>query len=216
MLTAADARRLQDCLRGGGVAVLPSDTVYGLACDPHNEQAVRRLYALKGRPPRKPTAVMFFALELAMAELTELTAPERAAARALLPGPVTLLLPNPRRRFPLAGGPQAGVLGVRVPRLAGPLGALAGVRCAALASSANLAGAAKEPRCLEQVPAELRRAADLALDGGELPGTASTVVDLCHYASSGDWRVVRPGALSEAQLRRDLGHAGCVDVVADP
>jgi len=185
--------------------VFPSDTVYGVACDPDNEQAVLRLYALKGRPARKPTAIMFFALGLALEELAELTAPERAAARALLPGPVTLLLPNRGQRFPLAGGSQAGAIGLRVPRLPGPLRALAGVRSGVLASSANLAGG-PEPRRVEQVPVELRRGADLVLDGGALPGTASTVVDLSHYAACGDWHVVRPGALSEGQLRRALGH----------
>ncbi len=58
-----DARRLQECLAGGGVAVFPTDTVYGLGCDPERPAAVERLYELKGRPPERPSAVMFFALE---------------------------------------------------------------------------------------------------------------------------------------------------------
>ncbi len=215
MLTAADAQNLQDCLGAGGVAVFPADTVYGLACDPDNARAVRRLYALKGRPARKPTAVMFFSLAQATDELSDLTAPEVAALRALLPGPVTLLLPNRRRRFPLADGSQAGALGVRVPRLAGPPQALVAVRGALLASSANLTGG-RDPRSLEQVPGELRRGADLVLDGGQLPGRASTVVDLCDYTSSGLWRVVRPGALGETELRHALAHGQGAGVVADP
>lgn len=197
------------------MAVLPSDTVYGLACDPDNARAVARLYALKGRPARKPTAVMFFTLAQATDELSDLTAPEVAALHALLPGPVTLLLPNRARRFPLADGSQTGALGVRVPRLPGSLRALMGVRRAVLASSANLAGAG-DSRSLEQVPAELRNGADLVLDGGELPGRASTVVDLSRYTSSGQWRVVRPGALGEAELRRALAHGQGGDALADP
>ena len=91
--------RLHECVTGGGVAVIPTDTVYGVCCDPDDEHAARRLYALKGRTAARPAAVMFFALEPALAELGELHPDERAAIRALLPGPVTLLLANPRRRF---------------------------------------------------------------------------------------------------------------------
>src|SRR3954467_15428522 len=101
----------------GGVAVLPADTVYGLACDAQSREAVERLYLLKRRRPDKPAAVMFFDVELALAALPELGARTRAALEARLPGGVTLLLPIPGGRFPLAGG--GGVLGLRVP--AGPL-----------------------------------------------------------------------------------------------
>src|SRR3954447_1376342 len=101
----------------GGVAVFPADTVYGLACDPQSRDAVERLYLLKRRRPDKPAAVMLFDVELALAALPELGRRTRAALEALLPGGVTLLVPNPAGRFPLAGG--GDVLGLRVP--AGPL-----------------------------------------------------------------------------------------------
>ena len=102
--------------RLGGVAVFPADTVYGLACDTQSREAVERLYLLKRRRPDKPAAVMFFDVDLALEALPELGAPTREAVRALLPGAVTLLLPNPAGRFPLAGGEA---LGLRVPD--GPL-----------------------------------------------------------------------------------------------
>src|SRR5271154_3303673 len=104
-LNDSDAAALSECLRSGGVAVFPADTVYGLGCDPDNAEAVRRLYALKGRPADRPAAVMFFDVERAVAELSELSAAEQRAIAALLPGPVTLLLPNRKRRFPLACAP---------------------------------------------------------------------------------------------------------------
>jgi len=103
-LTAADAAAFEACIAGGGVAVFPADTVYGLACDPENERAVARLYELKGRPPDKPAAVMWFARARALAALPELGPRTRAAFERLTPGGVTLLVPNSRRRFPLAGG----------------------------------------------------------------------------------------------------------------
>jgi L-threonylcarbamoyladenylate synthase len=186
--------------------VFPADTVYGLGCDPDNEQAVGRLYELKGRPADRPAAVMFFDRVRAVEALPELSAAERRAIAALLPGPVTLLLPNRARRFPLACGPTAqgrDSLGLRVPRLGVSLAALHAMPAPMMQSSANLSGG-PEARRLADVPRELLRGADLVLDGGELPGTASTVLDLRDYESSGAWSVVRDGPLRLADAERAL------------
>src|SRR5947209_4521966 len=183
----------------GGVAVFPADTVYGLACDAHNRLAVERLYTLKRRPLDKPSAVMFFDLEVALDALPELGGRTREALQRLLPGGITLLLTNPSERFPLACGGDPSTLGLRVPHVE----RLAGVRWLVLQSSANRAGGA-DPRRLEEVPELLRAAADLVIDGGELPGTPSTVVDLRAYEDSGEWSVIRPGAVSKEQLTAAL------------
>ncbi len=196
----SDARAFDECLSAGGVAVFPSDTVYGVACDPLNAGAVHRLYALKGRSPEKPSAVMFFSLEAAYEALPELGYPIRQAMRRLLPGPVGLLVPNPEERWPLACGEDPGALGIRVPALEWAQG----VGCAALQSSANLAGGA-DPRRLDDVPESIRRGADLVIDGGELPGTASTLVDLRRYEADGSWSVLRGGAVGEEDLEAALG-----------
>jgi tRNA threonylcarbamoyl adenosine modification protein (Sua5/YciO/YrdC/YwlC family) len=195
-----DGLAFERCLAGGGLAVFPADTVYGLACDPDRPDAVERLYGLKGRPLDKPSAVMFFSLEDAYAALPELGYPTRRAMRRLLPGPVGLLLSNSEHRYPLACGADPGALGVRVPELAWAHG----VRCAALQSSANLAGG-PDPRRLGDVPGEILNRVELVIDGGELPGTASTVVDLRSYDTNGAWSVVRPGAVGEEELRPALG-----------
>jgi L-threonylcarbamoyladenylate synthase len=202
-LGESDARRLQECLAGGGVAVFPTDTVYGVCCDPDDECAVRRLYELKGRPAERPAAVMFFALEPALSTLSELRDAERAALTALLPGPATLLLPNPRLRYRPACGPDPATLGLRVPRLPAHLAALCAVGRPAMQSSANLSGDA-DARQLADVPESITAAADLVLDGGELPGTSSTVVDLRDYQASREWRVLREGALGEDAVRELL------------
>jgi L-threonylcarbamoyladenylate synthase len=195
-MSAGDASALSDdleaCIASGGVAVFPADTVYGLACDPGDAAAVARLYALKGRQPDKPAAVMFFDRERALAALPELGPRTRALLERLLPGGVTLLLRSDR--FPLAGG--AGTLGLRVPDLP----ALAGVGRPVLQSSANLAGG-PDARRLEDVPEAIRSGADLVLDGGELPGTPSTVIDLRMYEPGGEWRIVRAGIVPEPVIR---------------
>jgi L-threonylcarbamoyladenylate synthase len=183
----------------GGVVLFGADTVYGLACDPLNRIAVERLYALKRRPLSKPSAVMFFDVELALAALPELGVRTRGALERLLPGGVSLLLPNPGGRYPLACGEDPSTLGLRVPVVP----SLAGVRWPVLQSSANLAGG-PDPRRLDDVPELLRRAADLVLDDGELPGVASTVIDLREYESAGRWSVVRAGAVGEEQVLQAL------------
>jgi L-threonylcarbamoyladenylate synthase len=182
------------------VALFPADTVYGLACDPESEAAVERLYAIKGRPPDRPAAVMFFQPAEALAALPGLGPSTRGALERLLPGPVTLLLPNPERRFPLAGGPAPERLGLRVPDV--PL--LASVGRPVLQSSANPSGGA-DARRLDDVDARIRDAVDLELDGGELPGTPSTVIDLSRYEETADYEIVREGALSAAAVRVALG-----------
>ncbi len=205
-LTPADAAMLEACLSGDGVAVIPTDTVYGLACNPASEIAMRRIYELKRRPPAKPAAVMFFTRKAALESLSGLVPRTRAVLATLLPGPVTLLLANPERRFPLACDPAvdgSGLLGLRVPAFEGTLAALAAVGVPAAQSSANFSGG-HDPRSLQEVPLELREGVDLVLDGGELPGTASTVIDLSKYERCGRWRIVREGLLARSALERLL------------
>jgi L-threonylcarbamoyladenylate synthase len=197
----ADAAReaLERCIGAGGVALFPADTVYGLACDPLDAAAARRIDALKGREPGKPSAVMFFA-PLAMRELIgELGPRTRHALAALLPGPVTLVVANPNCHYPLACGASVGPLGLRL--IDGPL---AGARCAVLQTSANLAGE-PPPRSLADVDERLRSGADLVIDAGEVPGTASTVLDLSEIDSGGEWRVLREGQLPVPEIERALG-----------
>lgn len=189
------ALALERCIADGGIAVFPADTVYGLACDPGDRFAVQRLYLLKRRGLEKPSAVMFFELEAAFAALPELGVNTRDGMTRLLPGGVTVLLSNPAGRFPLACGDDVSTLGVRVPDVA----RFAGIRRPLLQSSANRAGGA-DPRRLSEVPRLLRSAVDLVIDGGELPGTPSTVVDLRRYEEEGEWSVVRAGAVGEREL----------------
>jgi len=198
-LRSADAERLQRCVEGGGVAVFPTDTVYGVCCDPENESAARKLYTLKGRAPRRACAVMFFALEPALRALEELRDSERLALGALLPGPVTLLLRNPAQRFAAACRQDRESLGVRVPALSERLAALSAVASPVMQSSANRSGD-PDARSLAEVPASLLEEADLVLDGGELPGIPSTVVDLREFDAQRGWHVLREGALERSAV----------------
>jgi L-threonylcarbamoyladenylate synthase len=202
-VTPEDVATFERCIAVGGVVLFPADTVYGLATEPDSREGVERLYRIKGRPPARPAAVMFFDLELALAALPELGERTRAALRRLLPGAVTLVLPNPARRYPLACGPVPERLGLRVPALDGQLAPLAAAKWPVLQSSANLSGGA-DARRLEDVDARIRARVDLQIDGGELAGTPSTVVDLSAYEAGGSFRVLRDGAVATAEIEAAL------------
>lgn len=202
-VTAEEVETLERSLRVGGVALFPTDTVYGLGCDPGEDVAVARLYAMKGRRPDKPAAVLFFDPELARAALSDLGPRTGRAMERLLPGGVTLLLPNPARRWPLACGPSPDTLGLRVPALPEAAAALAALRFPMLQSSANLSGG-PDPATVEAVDPVLRAGVDVVLDAGPLPGTASTVIDLRTYEDDGAWSIVRPGLVPEADVAAAL------------
>ncbi|HSI81039.1 MAG TPA: L-threonylcarbamoyladenylate synthase [Solirubrobacterales bacterium] len=199
---AAARSALERCVGGGGVAIFPADGVYGLACDPLREEAIQRIHRLKGRPRRAPSAVMFFS-PLAMRELVASLGPRtRDALAALLPGPVTLVVANPERRYPNACREDPERLGVRL--IAGPL---AGARCAIFQTSANRTGE-PPPATFADVDPALVSAVDLAIDGGRLGGEPSTVVDLAGLESGDRWSVLREGALPAAEVVRRLRGAG--------
>ena len=203
-MNSGDGELFERCMSVGGVAVMPTDTVYGLACEADDKQAVTRLYALKGRVPDKPAAVMFFDVDLALAALPDLGPRSVEAVRRLLPGPATLLLPNPFGRFPLACAGDHSVLGLRVPRCEGSIAPLGEVRWPVIQSSANLAGG-PDPRTLEEIPSSIREGCDLILDGGELPGLASTVIGMLDYERLGEWTLIREGAMPAEQITELLG-----------
>jgi L-threonylcarbamoyladenylate synthase len=177
LISREDVAAFEECVSSGGVAVFPTDTLYGIGCRPDDEAAVARVYELKGRPRDKPSAVMYFSLD----SLPPVGPRTRAVLERLLPGPVLVVLP--------------GGVGLRVPDLP----AMASVRVPVLQTSANLSGG-PDPRRLSDVPASIREGADLVLDGGELPGVPSTVLDLSRYESGRGWSVLRDGAVPAASL----------------
>jgi L-threonylcarbamoyladenylate synthase len=202
---AAARTALERCVLDGGVAVFPADGLYGLACDPLRAEAIARIHAIKGRDDGKPSAVMYFS-PLAMRELLAgLGERSRAAVAALLPGPLTLVLANPEHRYPLACRADPDRLGVRL--IAGPL---AGASCPIFQTSANRSGEPAPSRFADLDP-DVLAGADLAIDGGDLTGLPSTVVDLTAIEEGGGWTVLREGAVPAAGLEERLREAGLVD-----
>lgn len=188
-----------EALRAGEPVVLPFDTVYGLAAEPYREESTRRLYELKGRTETQPTALVALDVDVLLECIPELRGRAATRARQLLPGPYTLVLPNPAGRFRWLTGPNPEAIGVRVPQLTGPgRDVLERVR-AVVATSANLPGE-PDPRRLDDVPDRIRNGAAAVVDGGELPGTPSTVVDL----TGGEPAILREGAVPAEEVLRRL------------
>ncbi len=195
---AAAVSALESTIQSGGVAVFPADGLYGLACDPLNAVAIERIHAIKGRDDGKPSAIMYFS-PLILRELVAGLGPRAAAAAgALLPGPVTLVIANPERRYPLACREDPERLGIRL--IDGPL---AGAACPIFQTSANQSGA-PAPGYFSDVPAEIVDGADLAIDNGALTGLPSTVVDITGLDAGGSWSILREGTLSTTDVDRVL------------
>ena len=189
-------------IRAGQPVVLPFDTVYGLAAEPYLEESTRRLYELKGRDEAQPSALVASSLDVLFECVPELRGRAGTLARLLLPGPVTLILPNPARRFPWITGPNKEAIGVRVPLLEGPGRSVLERVGAVVATSANHPGE-PDPGRSEDVPEDIRSGAVAVVDGGELPGTPSTVIDL----TGREPRIVREGALPAAEVLSRLAAA---------
>jgi len=181
-------------LRAGLPVILPTDTVYGLCADGYREEPVRRLARLKGRPDGMPLALLASDLEIILDAVPELRGRAAVLARALLPGPFTLVLPNPGRRFRWLTGPNPESIGIRVPELPDESRAVLDRVGAVAATSANLHGG-RDPARPGDIPEEIWRGAGALVDAGALPGTPSTVVDL----TGPQPRVMREGAVPAAQ-----------------
>jgi L-threonylcarbamoyladenylate synthase len=173
-------------LYAGRPVLLPTDTVYGLVSRP-SKAAVAALYELKGRGANQPTALLAASVEQLLETIPEL---DEASLRKLLPGPFTLVLPNPERRYAWLAGANPDAIGVRVPRLPDVARQVVAAVGAVAATSANDPGGA-DPRELADVPERIREAC-AALDAGPLPGTPSTVLDL----TGPEPRVLREAAIA--------------------
>ena len=178
-------------IRAGLPVLLPTDTVYGLCADAAQEEAAFGVYRLKGRAEEQPTALLAASLEGLYAALPELRGDAGVEARALLPGPYTLVLPNPTRRYRWLTGTRTDAIGVRVPELPAAAHRIVEAVGAVLATSANDPGGAS-PASLDEVPLRIREGCGAELDLGPLPGTPSTVIDF----TGREPYVIREGAAS--------------------
>ena len=196
---SAAIRDALTALAAGEAIVYPTETFYALGVDALSPDALERLFAIKGREPGKPVALIAADSAMAFAVAREIPAQARVLAEAFWPGPLTLILPA-REGIPAALIGADGGVGVRVSSHPIARALAAGLQRPLTATSANLAG---EPPAVE--PESARRAfgneVKVFVEGGRLAGGApSTMVSVNRTGI----RVLRPGAVSERQLAAAL------------
>ena len=191
-----------EALLAGRLIVLPTDTVYGLCASPYREEPVRRLYRLKGREELPPTAVVGSDLDMPLECVPELRGRTGTILRALLPGPYTVIAPNPSRRFRWLTGARPDTIGLRVPLLEGAAADVLARVSAVAATSANLPGE-PDPSRADQIPEPIRAGCEIVVDAGELPGVPSTVVDI----TAAEPRVLREGLASASEALERISTA---------
>jgi L-threonylcarbamoyladenylate synthase len=170
-----------------GMVVYPTETVYGLGGDALSEEAILKVYKAKKRPVSNPISIAVSSIDM-MGGVAKIDALAYQFADRFLPGPVTIVVPA-RKCIPeiLTGG--TGMIGIRYPSHPVALELISRFDSPITATSANLSGA-REPTTPDQCQVPY----DLLIDGGRLPGTPSTVVDLV----SG--RIIRPGVQADLVL----------------
>ena len=203
MIDDGAVARLHSTLVAGGVALVPTDTVYGLAAALDSPEGVAALYLLKDRPRSQPCQVLIYSRSVLDAAVAALETTAARAVHALLPGSVTCIVEDPQRRFIAAAGQTPGSVGLRAPDMSGPIG---GLDLLLIATSANDLGG-RDPAVLADVPDRIREAVDIEVDGGRLPGTASAVIDLREVGRTSTATLIRPGP-SPADVRAALERVG--------
>ena len=195
--------RAVDAIRRGAPVLLPTDTVYGLCASASDEAVAERAYGLKRREGAQPTALLAADVDRLLETVPELQGRSAHIVRALLPGPYTLVLPNPARRYPWLTGARPDTIGVRVavvPELSQRV--LDVVGCV-LATSANAPGG-PSPATLADVPEWIRAACEAEIDVGRLPGVSSTVLDFTGLEPV----VLREGTAPSAAAIERVGSKG--------
>jgi L-threonylcarbamoyladenylate synthase len=192
--------RAAELIRKGKIVAIPTETVYGLAVDAANEEAVQALYIAKGRPEEKPFVVQFGSVAAAR-KWAKFEGPAARLAEAFWPGPLTLIVRKPSEAT-LASRITAGgdTIGIRIPDTETALAVLAAVGRPVAVTSANLSG---EPgaRSVADIAPSLKAHLALILDGGRAPiGVASTVVDTTRHSL----RILRQGSLSATEIEKAL------------
>lgn len=191
--------RVVSVLQRGGIIVYPTETVYGLGCLADDAAAIKRIAALKGSAEQVSFLVLVRDLEQALDYAAALLPDARALARKFWPGPLTLVLPAHPHLPDLIVGPSGGV-GLRVSPHPWVKALLRSLSSGLVSTSANPHGW-PAPDSLAELDQRLGDKADLVLDGGTLPGTPSTVLDLCGEKPV----LVREGAIEKEEIEALIG-----------
>ncbi len=204
-MTRSDWADVAAALERGRLIGVPADTVYGIACKPE-PAALARLFAIKGREPDKPVALVFDDVIRLVHAYTCLPAAVLNAVEELLPGPVTLILPAPAgvERKPGAAVAFEGGIGVRV--LPEPQAALFKRLPPPLALTSANASGGPDPCKVDEIPAAIQEGCEFVLDAGRIEACSpSTVIDLRPLTMGEPARILREGAMPRKEVATLIG-----------
>jgi L-threonylcarbamoyladenylate synthase len=192
--------RCASVIRGGGVVVFPTDTIYGIGCDPYNDQAVDRIFAIKGRDEKKPLPVLAYNMTDAE-KIISLGSTGTILAKKYWPGALTIVAPIKDAKISRRVTAGSSSLAVRVPANKCVLSLLE--RCRYLVgTSANPSGG-RPPNSAQEVLESSLKGYDALLDGGPVEkGIESTIVDVTDGTSP---KVLREGAVKSIEVMETLG-----------
>lgn len=189
-----------DLLREGGVVAYPTDTLYGLGADAFNEQAVERVFVIKGRPHGMPLPLLLADADALAQVASDVPPLARVLAERFWPGALTLVIPRSAKVPELVSG-RGWKVGVRVPDHPVPRELARRLGAPITGTSANKSGG-PDPKTAEDVRKQLGKTVDMVIEGGGLPaGQPSTVLDLTGPSP----RIVRAGAITKEALEAACG-----------
>jgi len=189
--------RVSQIISAGGLVIIPTDTVYGIAADLWQADAVAALYEAKQRPPDKAIPILISDFDAILRLASEIPDAARRLADAFWPGPLTIAVPKKRAVPEIVS--SLPTIGVRIPDHDLARAVIRACGGSLAVTSANLSGG--DPPLTAQEAAASFPDVNLVLDAGPCPGgVPSTVVDI----TDGKLRIVREGPISEADLRAAL------------
>lgn len=192
-------RRIADVITQGGVIVYPTDTIYGIGVNAFDDEAIKRVFALKQRDLAKPLLVIVHNLDMVKLLVSTIPVVAHRLIERFWPGPLTILFPAVEHiSNKLAAG--TGKIGIRIPdnRLCLELVSFCGKPITS--TSANVSGGAN-PMSVQQVADSICSNVDVIIDGGMLKSSVpSTVVDV----TTGDVVIVREGVISSEEIENAL------------
>jgi L-threonylcarbamoyladenylate synthase len=198
VFSCSDAEKCASIVKHGGVVIFPTDTIYGIGCDPYNDAAVKRIFRIKGRDEKKPLPVLAYSAQDAE-KLIALGRTGMALAKKYWPGALTIVAPITDNRISPMVTAGSMNLAARVP--ANRCVLLLLKHCKYLVgTSANLSGQ-KSLKSVKEVLGSGLAGFDALLDGGAVEkGVESTIVDVAGATP----KVVREGAIKAEEIYRSL------------
>lgn len=188
-------------IKNGDIGVMPTETVYGLAADANNPEAVKKIFAAKGRPPENPLIAHVASIEQAREVVRNWDQQAERLATAFWPGPLSLILPRNPDKICAQAAAGLDSVAVRMPRHPVALSLIESAQRPLCAPSANRFMHISAT-CLADLDPEIEHSSSFLLDGGPCEiGIESTVVSLLES----NWIILRKGAISEAEISQVLG-----------